>query len=135
MFALLSECRVAPAAATVDGNAWDEDDIRGSTAVSFFSPYGSGRFLLRKKITKSSPINMIPARLPVIPPATAADCFELPGGLTSMEPCPLPPILPTVSADEVAADVEVTDVASCVAEVNCIVEDAGSDETAPVLVR
>lgn len=80
---LLSDCRVAPAAAMADGNAWDEDDIRGSALGSSFSWYGSRRFLLRKKIRNSSPINMIPARLPVIPPAMAADSCELPGWLTS----------------------------------------------------
>jgi hypothetical protein len=77
---------------------------------------------------------MIPARLPVIPPATAADCFELPGGLTSWESCPLPPTPPLAPADEVTVDAEVADVVSWAAGVNSVVEVAGSDETAPVLV-
>lgn len=102
--------------------------------VPSFSWYGSRRFLLRKKIRKSSPINMIPARLPVMPPAIAAAFCELPGALTSREPCPLPPVPPFASVDEAAADVEVVDVVSRVADVDDLGEISESDWTLCVLV-
>lgn len=122
---LLSECRGAPAAAMVDGKAWDDEDIRGSVVTSCFSLYGGRRFLLRNRNRKSKPISAMPARLPVIPPAIAAECLELPSGLTSREPCPPPPA--TAPLEEVAADEEVFDVVDVV---SCVVlVDTG--ESAP----
>lgn len=100
---LLSECRGAPAAAAIAaGKACDDDDIRGSVVTSRFSWYGGRRFLLRNRNKKRRPINAMPARLPVIPPAIAAECFELPSGLTRREPCPPPPA--TAPIEEVVAD-------------------------------
>jgi len=99
---LLSECRGAPAAAMADGKAWDDEDIRGSVVTSCFSLSSGRRFLLRNRNKKRRPNNATPARLPVIPPAIAAECFELPFGLTRREPCPPPPA--TAPIEEVAAD-------------------------------
>lgn len=69
-----------------------------------------------------------------MPPAIAADCCELPGALTSREPCLLPPAPPAASVDEAAADVEVVDVVSCMADVDSLVEEPESDWTLCVLV-
>jgi hypothetical protein len=64
----------------------------------------------------------------------AAECLELPSGLTSREPCPLPPLTPTPPVDELVADVEVVDVVSCRAEVDTLVGTLVSVGTIFVLV-
>jgi hypothetical protein len=64
----------------------------------------------------------------------AAECLELPSGLTSREPCPLSPLVSLVPVDALAADVEVIDVVSCVAGVDTLVAEFVSVGTVCVLV-